>query len=129
MTTIKIDNVDYDTDKLSDEAKAHLASIQFCDQELQRLQVQAAGIQTARMAYAKALQSALPTLPQAIRLNSTNVRSGLLGRTSPDSSRVDRLDSLLDEAAYLHICLDTSVIEVVGLPKPEMQGSSVLWVF
>jgi len=77
MTTIKIDNVDYDTDKLSDEAKAHLASIQFCDQELQRLQVQAAGIQTARMAYAKALQSALPTLPQAIRLNSTDARSRL----------------------------------------------------
>ena len=64
MTTIKIDNIDYDTDKLSDEAKAQLASIQFCDQELQRLQAQAAAIQTARMAYAKALQSALPTVPE-----------------------------------------------------------------
>ena len=63
MTTIKIDNIDYDTDKLSDEAKAQLASIQFCDQELQRLQAQAAAIQTARMAYAKALQSALPSVP------------------------------------------------------------------
>ena len=60
MTTIKIDNVDYDTDKLSEEAKAQLMSLQFCDQELQRLQAQAAAIQTARMAYAKALQSALP---------------------------------------------------------------------
>ncbi len=29
MTTIKIDNVDYDTDKLSDEAKAQLVSLQF----------------------------------------------------------------------------------------------------
>ena len=38
MATIKIDNIDYDTDKLSDEAKGQLASIQFCDQELQRLQ-------------------------------------------------------------------------------------------
>jgi hypothetical protein len=64
MTTIKIDNIDYDTDKLSDEAKAQLASIQFCDQELQRLQAQAAAIQTARMAYAKALQSALPSVPE-----------------------------------------------------------------
>ena len=63
MTTINIDNVEYDTDKLSDEAKAQLASIQFCDQELQRLQAQAAAIQTARMAYAKALQSALPAMP------------------------------------------------------------------
>ena len=41
MTTIKIDNIDYDLDTLSDEAKAQLASIQFCDQELQRLQAQA----------------------------------------------------------------------------------------
>ena len=63
MPIIKIDNVDYDTDKLSDEAKAQLASIQFCDQELQRLQAQAAAIQTARMAYSKALQSALPAMP------------------------------------------------------------------
>ena len=35
----------------------------------------------------------------------------------------------LDEAAYLHIGSDTSVIEVVGIAKPEMQGLSVLWVF
>ena len=63
MPTIKIDNVDYDTDKLSEEAKAQLASIQFCDKELQRLQAQAAALQTARMAYAKALQSALPSVP------------------------------------------------------------------
>jgi hypothetical protein len=35
----------------------------------------------------------------------------------------------LDEGAYLHLSSDTSVIEVVGIPKPEMQGSSVLWVF
>ena len=60
MTSIKIDNIDYDTDKLSDEAKAQLTSIQFVDAELARLQAQAAAIQTARMAYAKALQSALP---------------------------------------------------------------------
>jgi hypothetical protein len=29
----------------------------------------------------------------------------------------------------MHIGSDTSVIEVVGIPKPEMQGSSVLWLF
>ena len=63
MPTIKIDNVDYDLDKLSDEAKAQLVSLQFCDQELQRLQDQAAAYQTARQAYAKALQAALPTAP------------------------------------------------------------------
>ena len=63
MPTIKIDNIDYDTDKLSEEAKAQLISLQFCDQELQRLQAKAAAIQTARIAYAKALQSALPAMP------------------------------------------------------------------
>lgn len=61
MSTFIIDNVDYDTDKLSDKAKAQLVSLQFCDQELARLQAQAAAYQTARMAYAKALQAALPT--------------------------------------------------------------------
>ena len=64
MPTIKIDNVEYDTDKLSDEAKAQLVSIQFCDQELQRLQAQAAAYQTARLAYAKALNHALNPIDQ-----------------------------------------------------------------
>jgi hypothetical protein len=63
MPIIKIDNIDYDTDKLSDEAKAQLVSLQFCDRELARLQAQAAAFQTARMAYSKALQGALPTAP------------------------------------------------------------------
>jgi hypothetical protein len=63
MPMIKIDNVDYETDKLSDEAKAQLVSLQFCDQELARLQAQAAAYQTARMAYAKALKDALPEAP------------------------------------------------------------------
>ena len=71
MTTINIDNIEYDTDKLSDDAKAQLISLQFCDQELQRLQAKAAAIQTARMAYAKALQSALPAMPagDTLKLN------------------------------------------------------------
>ena len=59
MTTIKIDNKEYDFDKLSEETKAQLISMQFCDQELQRLQSQAAALQTARQAYAKALQASL----------------------------------------------------------------------
>ncbi len=63
MPIIKIDNIDYDTDKLSDEAKAQLVSLQFCDQELARLQAQVSVYQTARIAYAKALQTALPAMP------------------------------------------------------------------
>jgi Family of unknown function (DUF6447) len=71
MASIKIDNIDYDTDNLSDEAKAQLVSLQFCDQELARLQAQAAAYQTARMAYSKALQAALPAMPTSdtLKLN------------------------------------------------------------
>jgi len=71
MPIIKIDNIDYDTDNLSDEAKAQLASIQFCDQELARLQAQTSAYKTARIAYSKALQSALPAMPTSdtLKLN------------------------------------------------------------
>ena len=71
MPTIKINNVDYDTETLSNDAKAQLASIQFCDQELQRLQAQAAAYQTARQAYAKALQAALPTPLEQAQMSET----------------------------------------------------------
>jgi len=60
MPTIKIDDKEYDVATLSDEAKNQLASIQFVDSELARLQTKAAALQTARMAYSKALQAALP---------------------------------------------------------------------
>jgi hypothetical protein len=60
MPTIKIDDKDYDLDSLSQEAKAQLASIQFVEQELARLQMQAAALQTARHAYLQGLKAALP---------------------------------------------------------------------
>ena len=62
MATIKIDNKEYDLDTLSQEAKAQLASIQYVEQELLRLQAQAAALQTARNAYLQALKAALPVL-------------------------------------------------------------------
>lgn len=62
MPNITIDNQDYDLDTLTDEAKAQLQSLQFVDAELARLQAQAAVLQTARAAYAKALNEALPSL-------------------------------------------------------------------
>lgn len=64
MPTITIDNKSYELDNISDEAKAQLVSLQFCDQELARLQAQAAALQTARIAYSRALQAALPALPE-----------------------------------------------------------------
>jgi hypothetical protein len=60
MATITIDNVAYDLETLSADAKAQLMSIQFVDQELARLQAKAAALQTARIAYGKALSEALP---------------------------------------------------------------------
>ncbi len=60
MATIKIDDREYDLDKLSEEAKNQLISIQFVDAELQHLNAQAAVLQTARLAYSNALNAALP---------------------------------------------------------------------
>ena len=57
--TITIDNKEYDLDTLSDEAKAQIASIQYVDAELQRINAQAAVLQTARIAYAKGLNEIL----------------------------------------------------------------------
>ena len=62
MTTLKIDDKEYDSETLSDEAKLQLQGIQFIDQELIRLQAQAAVMQTARIAYSNALQAALPVI-------------------------------------------------------------------
>lgn len=60
MPTVTIDNVEYDTESLSEEAVANLNSIQFVDAELARLNAQIATLNTARIAYASALQQLLP---------------------------------------------------------------------
>ena len=62
MTTITIDNKQYDLDSLSDECKAQLASIKFVEQELDRLQAKAAVLQTAKSAYQQAIKKSLPVL-------------------------------------------------------------------
>ena len=62
MPSIKIDNKEYDLDTLSDQCKAQLASIQFVEQELARLQAQAAVLQTAKAAYLQGLKSSLPVM-------------------------------------------------------------------
>ncbi|MEY4299057.1 MAG: hypothetical protein RIR25_293 [Verrucomicrobiota bacterium] len=63
MSTITIDNQEYDLDSLSDDAKSQLQMLQFSDQEISRLNAQLAIVQTARMAYSKALMAALPAVP------------------------------------------------------------------
>ena len=59
MPKITIDGKEYDTDKLSDEARNQLISIQFVDKKLQEVQLEQAAYQTARNAYAKALSDIL----------------------------------------------------------------------
>ena len=71
MPTITIDNTPYDVDTLSTEAKQQLQSLQFVDAELQRLQAQAAVLQTARIAYAKALNETLPSQLEQAQADET----------------------------------------------------------
>jgi hypothetical protein len=59
MSIIKIDEVEYVLEHLSEDAKVQLASIQFVDAELQRVNALTAALQTARIAYANALNLAL----------------------------------------------------------------------
>ena len=60
MPSITIDGKDYDADSLSDEAKAQLLHIQYCDQQIADLDLKQAMVKTARHAYARALAGLLP---------------------------------------------------------------------
>ena len=55
---IQIDNVEYEVDKLSNEAKEQITNIHFVDQKLQQLSNELAVADTARMAYLSALKNA-----------------------------------------------------------------------
>ena len=57
---VTIDGKDFEIDSLSDDAKAQLTSLNVVDQKIVDNQRDAAILQTARMAYAKALNEALP---------------------------------------------------------------------
>jgi len=59
MPMIKIDGTDYDTETLSDAAKAQLLNLQVVDQKISATRQELAIQQTARNAYAQALQSEL----------------------------------------------------------------------
>ena len=58
--TITINDKEYVVDDLSDAARAQLVSLQITDQEISRLQQQQKIAQTARNAYAQALNAELP---------------------------------------------------------------------
>ena len=59
MAKITIDGKDYDTDSFSEEAKSQLASLQFCQSEINRLQGLLSIAKTAQSAYSVALKQAV----------------------------------------------------------------------
>ncbi|MFG6611682.1 DUF6447 family protein [Sulfitobacter sp. 1A12057] len=63
--TIDIDGKAYDLSELSGEAKKQLGSLQAVDAEIQRLEQRKAIAQTARNAYARALQEELAKMEPA----------------------------------------------------------------
>ncbi|NJD38484.1 MAG: hypothetical protein FIA89_09230 [Geobacter sp.] len=63
---ITIDERQYELDLLSSTAKEQLASLQFVDAEIQKLQAQLAVYQTARVAYSNALKAALPKMEEVV---------------------------------------------------------------
>ena len=56
---ITIDDVEYDLNDLSDDAKAQLANLQFVDAQLQQLNNEWAVSDTARIGYTNALKAEL----------------------------------------------------------------------
>ena len=60
MPSVKINDKEYDFDSLSDDAKSNLASLQFVQSELKRLEAKLAVFKTSEAAYARALDGFLP---------------------------------------------------------------------
>jgi hypothetical protein len=59
MPKITIDEIDYNTEDLTDNGKAQLASLQFLEVQMKKLQNEISVYQTARNAYISALKSEL----------------------------------------------------------------------
>jgi len=57
MPIIKIDDIEYNTEDLSDNGKAQVASLQFLDAQMTKLQSEIAVYQTARNSYIAALKA------------------------------------------------------------------------
>jgi len=72
MPTIKINDKDYDTDSLSQEAKAQLEMLLATEGEIRRLQAQLAIAQTAKNAYLRAFTETV----EFVLPSGDTVRSG-----------------------------------------------------
>ncbi|MDD2760781.1 MAG: DUF6447 family protein [Methylomonas sp.] len=70
MAKITINNIAYDADNMSDQAKQQLNMLQITEAEIARLEAQLAIAQTAKIAYARALEKALPVSKEGLVLHS-----------------------------------------------------------
>ena len=59
MPKITVDGIEYNTEDLTDNGKAQLASLQFLEVQMNKLQNEIAVFQTAKSAYIAALKSEL----------------------------------------------------------------------
>ena len=59
MPKITVDGIEYNTEDLSDNGKAQLASLQFLEVQMTKLQNEIAVFQTAKSAYVSALKAEL----------------------------------------------------------------------
>lgn len=59
MPKITIDEKEYDSEEMSEEARRQVQALQFVEGELLQLQLRSAAMQTARNGYAMALKSLL----------------------------------------------------------------------
>ena len=59
MPKIKVDGVEYNTEDLSDNGKAQLASLQFLEVQMKKLKSEIAVYQTARATYVQVLKAEL----------------------------------------------------------------------
>ena len=63
MSKVKVFEKEYSLEKLSDNGKAQLASLQFLETQLTKLQGEIAVYQTAKSAYVNALKVELEKIP------------------------------------------------------------------
>ena len=59
MPTIKIDDIEYNTEDLTDNGKAQLASLQFLEVQMNKIKSEIAVYQTARNSYIASLKAEL----------------------------------------------------------------------
>ena len=65
MPKITVDNVEFNTEDLTDNGKSQVASLQFVDAQIKKLKAELAVYQTAKVAYTNALKAELDKLSAA----------------------------------------------------------------